>query len=1518
MFRLFPIFYDSKGVEESGPGQGGEGNENPESGGNGGASSGESSSSSSSEPGTPDYSVGTATTIDNTRKRDVVRGDGDKYIKSKPYKGKPTQNTLGNISQTFGSPPPRSLPRHIHINAGPYYTGSGDVFVRIYINQYVLAEDFNTGSVTADSAFDFVQSIADVTAPNLGAPYHTGSQSQVMNFFGSSSPVGTEQLDTSGSVATTLSIATHQEQTISTNYATNRLIIEYETGVQAIPYHAFIRKIRVTWNSGVTKDFDVLLPGRAQLEFGSFSHSGQYNEARADGCLGDGTSGHVLTSKSDNYITYTGNSHNNYAYVGFFKEVEANGSSPFPNEYYSNTSWNNYRYYDLSFDSNEGPFNFGTQGNQLANYNGEQYYKGIVANLNNGSQIGGVDPVDWFTANIAGNAYDYVVSQLHIPIYQSAPQIFDTTQGFKFSSVHVYSDKTPDCTAVPPSVSFDACLDPTASDYYQITGEDCNSTDLSDVNGVNYLLNPNLASWNTGTCCTDCNGLTLSVVTSGGATNSTSSVSTQNGTDGVIEVTVLDGNGNPTGNGNYYYVIQGANGEIVGGLGSFGSSTIGSGGISNTSFTFGYNVMLAQGSTSVPQITAGVSVNALTGANSNTLVPGTTNTGAFTQGLSPGTYTIFVYDSSTNAAGSSSPCFTSTTWTISNTTGVAGCTDNSSGTNFGVALNYNSNAVLDDGSCQYCHATNGALINSSGNLVPTAGEIATTTPNPFNITPASKTNSNDGEVFIQNISPTSAFQSYINDVVNSSGQQNADFTLRLYKAGTMADFDNAQSSSTPNDLTGFTAQAAAYNNNNGGWNYHYTTTSLGANINYGYFAVKVAISDPDATVEIEECYQVFYFTIPVQACVSIGGNYATALDSSGNQVIISDSRLWYDTPAICNTINSYCCLQPTLSNPSGNCAVNQIIADFYCDPVPSSIDFVLEYDDNGSWVTVNSNSHTPGNSATYSYTYTQGSSTSANTFVDDGYYRVVLTSYYSGNASSTGSAPCTQTSAPIQISTPIYGCMDPNALNYNVGATCPDTCNYCIYGCTDSTAINYNPNATCDDGSCISPYYGCTDPNATNYNPNATIDDGSCIYGVLGCTDTSAYNYNKNCSGQTVVATVDDGCCFYPCNATNQGAPSTYVVGQSTGACVGSNSDGTITVTTSFQTLGIMASQTKNISYYTNAGVLVYSDPTTLSSSTGATWTYSSFSSGLYYYVIIDNFGCTETVSFSVGSSTAGCGCTDPNATNYDSSATTDDGSCIYNGCTDPNASNYDPNAAADDGSCVYPSAINPCIPENTNSLIFLLEACLAKNGFQYYNKLVTGQADDCSIMNAWKIILIEYLVAKRGNLCIYNCADSGTPAASTINTCDDDWIQGGPVTGVNDQAYAGSSIATGEGTTITDASLYFVQANQLFQGDVIKMPSGNIYRVVKQGGCTYGCYSPETAQGAKAGHWEQCVSGLQVTSFNDSVNYLDKFNTFVTKFCVDCDIVDENVIKNVRSTTPSRRGQSSGISIDGISGLEI
>ena len=69
-------------------------------------------------------------------------------------------------------------------------------------------------------------------------------------------------------------------------------------------------------------------------------------------------------------------------------------------------------------------------------------------------------------------------------------------------------------------------------------------------------------------------------------------------------------------------------------------------------------------------------------------------------------------------------------------------------------------------------------------------------------------------------------------------------------------------------------------------------------------------------------------------------------------------------------------------------------------------------------------------------------------------------------------------------------------------------------------------------------------------------------------------------------------------------------------------------------------------------------------------------------------------------------GCTDPNAENYDSNATKDNGTCEYGdpgtepepilGCTDPNAENYDSNATENNGTCQYLETI-PC-----NGLVIL------------------------------------------------------------------------------------------------------------------------------------------------------------------------------------------------------------------------
>lgn len=132
--------------------------------------------------------------------------------------------------------------------------------------------------------------------------------------------------------------------------------------------------------------------------------------------------------------------------------------------------------------------------------------------------------------------------------------------------------------------------------------------------------------------------------------------------------------------------------------------------------------------------------------------------------------------------------------------------------------------------------------------------------------------------------------------------------------------------------------------------------------------------------------------------------------------------------------------------------------------------------------------------------------------------------------------PCL--SCPDIVEDDVYGCTDPEALNYNPNATIDDgSCRYpIIYGCTDPEATNYNPDAEVDDGTCVYPSReGCTDPNALNYNPDAVIDDGSCIYPpdpIIDCTDPAALNYNPEATEPCVELQGGDmmvvnACCRY-------------------------------------------------------------------------------------------------------------------------------------------------------------------------------------------------------------------------------------------------------------------------------------------------------------------------------------------------------------------------------------------------------
>jgi len=91
----------------------------------------------------------------------------------------------------------------------------------------------------------------------------------------------------------------------------------------------------------------------------------------------------------------------------------------------------------------------------------------------------------------------------------------------------------------------------------------------------------------------------------------------------------------------------------------------------------------------------------------------------------------------------------------------------------------------------------------------------------------------------------------------------------------------------------------------------------------------------------------------------------------------------------------------------------------------------------------------------------------------------------------------------------VYGCMDPEATNYDKLATVDNnSCTYTseVYGCMDPEATNYDSRATVDDGTCTytSEVYGCMDPEATNYDKLATVDDGTCTYIGTGNTVVSA------------------------------------------------------------------------------------------------------------------------------------------------------------------------------------------------------------------------------------------------------------------------------------------------------------------------------------------------------------------------------------------------------------------------------
>jgi hypothetical protein len=224
---------------------------------------------------------------------------------------------------------------------------------------------------------------------------------------------------------------------------------------------------------------------------------------------------------------------------------------------------------------------------------------------------------------------------------------------------------------------------------------------------------------------------------------------------------------------------------------------------------------------------------------------------------------------------------------------------------------------------------------------------------------------------------------------------------------------------------------------------------------------------------------------------------------------------------------------------------------------------------------------------------------------------------------------------------------------------------YCgtIFGCTDVTADNYDANALTDDGSCLFGPIGCTDVNALNYDPAAVNDDGSCV--VPACTDAP----------QNFVYCYDTGVVSF-----------TYEEFVPGGGVVISVNSGTFETCCDELMIYDGADNTAPV-LYDGSGVFDVSG--VLAQSTGAFITIefngdisADCASGAHVATDYDVY-CSVIE-----------GCTDPTAANYDATANTDDGSCLFGvpGCTDLTACNYDAAATTDDGSCIFAEAGQDCL----------------------------------------------------------------------------------------------------------------------------------------------------------------------------------------------------------------------------------
>ncbi|MCH2021782.1 MAG: hypothetical protein MK207_04820, partial [Saprospiraceae bacterium] len=339
--------------------------------------------------------------------------------------------------------------------------------------------------------------------------------------------------------------------------------------------------------------------------------------------------------------------------------------------------------------------------------------------------------------------------------------------------------------------------------------------------------------------------------------------------------------------------------------------------------------------------------------------------------------------------------------------------------------------------------------------------------------------------------------------------------------------------------------------------------------------------------------------------------------------------------------------------------------------------------------------------------------------------------------------------------TQVDGCMDPSAMNYDANANFDD--GSCIYGVSVEFNVNMNTQTVSANGVYVAGTFDGWTPGVTQMldldgdgiysvtldlaagsyheykfiNGNAWGDDE-----ILQSWEACQTNGNRSItvanSGSQVLSPVCfascnncviDGCtdasaCNYDANATNNDGSCTFA--QAPFDCNGNCANGDTRVTLNLDDSwgdgwngGILT--VNGVDYTVSSGnnfnvdlcldltTCIFVDYTAGGYPSENSFTITDASGNVLADMTSGSNGFNGTIGTCVS------GCTDSIATNYDSSADIDDGSCTYvPGCTDTLATNYDPSAQIDDGTCVYPAcSVGAPTCEDFNSGVLPTAACV-------------------------------------------------------------------------------------------------------------------------------------------------------------------------------------------------------------------